>query len=387
MPLPWALLSSAAAVHKFFAQLLFLLAGVSAVLADGTGPFSAAVWVPEADIWMYPHGQGGARTSASTFSALPSPASSSGVEDRFAQFVLKFNTAALPAKIASGLGADNYQPERVVLTAVILQGGVPYDPTEDPRQTYEPDGIPDPDAGRPIELFGTGFRGTATDATYNETSPFGSAAFHGRNAYAMGFSPEGTPRDISHSVTEGIDPLPWAVGRVLVSAGEGEPYEELEPGAIIPALAHVEFELNLALPGVAAHVRDSLNKGYIWFTVSSLHSTTEMSSSGYPSFYTKENAEQALFGDVAAFLAVDYSLPVRILSFNHDSTAGTAAISWNGSPGFKYELQRSQELTEESWSPVITHQPTSAAPLSWSGSSSSPREFFRVIRTPLSPPP
>lgn len=357
-------------------------------MADGTGPFRAEIPVPEADIWMYPHGSGGGdRTSASTFTALPLPASSTGVEDRFAQFVLKFDTDSLAAGILTELGADNYLPEKVVLTAVVLQGGIPYDPTEDARQTHEPDGTPDQDAGRPIELYGTGFRGTANDSNYSETSSFGSSAIHGRSAYSMGFTPAGTPRDVSHSVTEGIDPQPWAVGRVLVSPAEGEPYEELEPGAIIPALAHVEFELNLALPGVAAYVRDALNKGHIWFTISSLHSTTEMAANGFPSFYTKENAEHAAFGDVAAFLAIDYSLPVRILSFTHDASAGTVSISWNGSPKFKYELQRSEELTPQSWSPVNTYQPATAAPLSWNGASSSPKEFFRVIRTPLPPSP
>lgn len=310
------------------------------------------------------------------------PASSSGVEDRFAQFILRFDTASV---IHKEYGAGNYLPGKVVLTVVVLQGGIPYDPTEDARQTYlpsgEPGAVPDSDAGRPIELFGTGFRGGETEASYNEDSDFGSGAIHGRSAYAMGFSSTGVARDVSHNVTEGIDSMPWSVGRVLVSPAEGEPYEELEPGAIIPALAHVEFELDLSRPGVAAYVREALDKGRIWFTVSSLHSTTEMASSGYPSFYTKENAEQALFGDVAAFLDVEYSLPVNILSFSRDAVAGTAAISWNGSKGFKYELQRSEELTAESWVPVTTLQPAANGTLSWSGASASPRAFYRVTRT------
>lgn len=369
--------------------MLLLLAGVSAVSADGTGPFSAQVEVPGADIWMYPHGGGGgSRTSASTFTALPMPASSTGVEDRFAQFILRFDTESL---IHKDYGADNYLPEKVVLTVVLLQGGIVYDPTEDARQTYLPSGqagaIADQDAGRPIELFGTGFRGGETESSYNEESEFGSSAIHGRSAYAMSYSSTGVARDVSHSVTEGIDSTPWSVGRVLVSAGEGEPYEELAPGAIIPALAHVEFELNLSIPGVAAYVRQALDKGRIWFTVSSLHSTTEMASSGYPSFYTKENAEQAIFGDVAAFLDVDYSLPVRVLSFSRDAVAGTAAISWNGSKGFKYQLQRSEELTAQSWTPVSDHQPVVNGVVSWSGSSASPRAFYRVVRTLLPPPP
>ncbi|RYD23701.1 MAG: hypothetical protein EOP88_03125 [Verrucomicrobiaceae bacterium] len=369
--------------------MLLLLAGVSAVSADGTGPFSAQIELPGADIWMYQHGgDGGTRTSASTFTALPSPATSTHAEDRFAQFVLRFDTASL---IHKEYGADNYLPEKVVMTAVLLQGGLVYDPTEDARQTYLPSGaagaVADTDAGRPIELFGTGFRSGATEATFNEESEYGSGAIHGRSAYAMSYSSTGVARDVSHNVTEGIDSTPWAVGRVLVRAGDGETYEELAPGAIIPELAHVEFELNLTIPGVAAYVRQALDKGRIWFTVSSLHSTTEMASSGYPSFYTKENAEQAEFGDVAAFLQVDYSLPVRVISFSRDAVAGTAAISWNGSKGFKYELQRSEELTGESWLPVTTITPNANGAVSWSGASASPRAFYRVLRTPAPPTP
>ncbi|RYD27282.1 MAG: hypothetical protein EOP87_21400, partial [Verrucomicrobiaceae bacterium] len=341
------------------ATLAFLIAGASALMADGTGPFSGQAAKPEYDIWMYPHGPGGTRQTASVYTALPSPASETGVEDRFAQFVLKFNTAGIARP---GLGADNYHPERVVLTAMV-QGFIIYDPTEDARQTSEANGPPDLDEGRPIEVHGTGFRGTATSANYNETSPFGSSSIHGRNAYAMGYSPEGVARDVSHNVTEKFDSIPWGIGRALARPAEGEPYEELQPGDNIPYNALIEFELNLSLPGVAGYVRESLNKGYIWLTISSLHSTTQMAASGYPVFFTKENPEEALYGDAAAFLKVDYSLPIRILSFNRNETAGTAAISWNGSPGFKYELQRSENLTTNSWFPVNTQQPTTAASL------------------------
>ncbi|RYD47224.1 MAG: hypothetical protein EOP85_05880 [Verrucomicrobiaceae bacterium] len=371
-------------MHKVFAHTCLALAGASVLLADGTGPFVGKALVPKYDIWMYPHGSGGARETASTFTALPSPATETHVEDRFGQFVIRFDTTSIAA---AGLGVDNYQPERIVLTAALVTGGIVYDPTPDAYQTSAPKGTPDLDPGRPLEVHGTGFRGGATVSNYNESSSYGNGSIHGRNAYAMGYTPAGVARDVSHNVTEGFDSIPWGVGRIYLRSGDGAPDVELNPGAAVPAPDGetpppvVKFELNLALPGVAAYVRESLNRGYIWLTISSLHSTTQNAASGYPAFYTKEHPEHAMFGDVAATLDVEYSLPIRVLSFSRNATTNTASISWNASKGYKYVLQRSEELTAGSWVPVNTYQPTDSGTLTWSGPSASPKAFYRVIRT------
>lgn len=359
-----------------FAGFAFLL-GASGLSAGGTGPFSADALVPSIDRWMYPHNQGaGAEQRASTYSALPLEA---GVDDRFAQFIVKFNTVA--AGIKAGLGPQNYDPSKVVFTAVVLQGGVPYDPTEDSRLTYGPNAVADTDAGRPIELHGVGFRGTATSANFTENNAFGSGAPGGRNAYAMGYSPEGVARDVSNNVTQGFDSMPWAVAKIMVKSQETEEYEELPPGQTIPPLAHAVFELNLSNPGVADYVRQSLHQGYIWLAVTSLHSVSEMAASGYPAFYTKENVEHELFGDVAASIQIDYSLPLNIVSIQRDDVTKTASVSWNGSPGFSYVLEKSETLEPGSWLPVQTFTTPTPTTLNWNGSSASNKAFFRVART------
>lgn len=354
--------------------------------AAGDEVVSAHFAEPAADRWMYPHNATpGTRTAASTYTALPMPASESGVDDRFAQFILRYDTGALG--VPAGLGVENYQPERVVLTAVIAANtGFVYDPTPDPLSSVGPNATADPDAGRPIELHGTGFRGGFDANTFLENSVFGGYGIGGRNAFALGYDASGIARDVSHNVTQGFDSVPWAVGRVYRQASSGAPYVELAPGATIMMYDHVVFELDLTSPGVSDYVRQSLHIGKLWLTISSLHSAMEMGTTGYPSFFTKEHPEQALFHDVAATLDIEYSLPLR-LAIQRDAATQNVNLQWNAAPGFRYTVQRSETLQASSWTPVAVMDSTGAVPLQWQGVSSSAQAFFRVLRIPLSSPP
>lgn len=353
--------------------------GAPGLMAGGTGPFSVHSGEPAADLWMYQHaGSPGTRAAASTFSALPEVGF--GADDRFAQFLIKFNTVA--AGIPAGLGAENYDPSRVALTCVIGVGGsFVYDPTEDPLSSHL--STTDPDPGRVIEVHGAAFRNGLTAATFQETSPYSSNSSGSRNAYPLGYSSEGVARDVSNNVTSSFESIPWAVAKVLTRETEESPYVELVPGATVPRYAHAVFELNLALPGVSAYVRDSLNQGYIWLVVSSLHSTTEQAAGGYPSFFTKEDVEQLYYGDVAPTLDVTYTLPLRISSFTRDSVAATSRIAWNGSPGFSYRIERTEDLNTGIWEPAGTRTTNTPVELEWTGPAATPRSFFRISRTPL----
>lgn len=354
------------------------LLGVLGLRAEGTGPFFATAAEPDFDRRMYPHSPtSGVSPTASTYTALPTDG---GVDDRFAQYIVKFNTEAIVPK---GLGPENYDPRDVMLTAIIFKGDL-YDPTEDPRASHGPNAIPDTDPGRVMEVHGTGFRSPFTAATYQKNSPFGSAAPSQRNAYAMGFSPEGVARDVSHNVTLGYDSIPWAVGKayaVVDVDADPKEYVPILPGGSVPKYSKIEFKLNLALPGVAAYVKQGLHDGYLWLTLSSLHSVEEMSSTGYPSYFTKDNSEHEIFRDVAPSLKIEYSLPLNIKSFTRDVAANKAAIQWNGSPGFTYLLERSADLSAASWTPVQTFTTATPATLSWNDTSAAGRMFFRVKRT------
>jgi len=355
-----------------------MIFGVSALTAGGTGPFVVNVPVPAGDRWMYPsNSTPGLRTTASTFSFLPF----TGVDDRFAQFIIKFDTVA--AGIPAGLGVDHYEIHQLVLTAVYSSAdSLPYDATEDPRASLGgSSSIPDSDPGRPLELHGTGFRGGFNAATFQENSPFGM-----RNAYANGFDSGGVARDVSNSVSLGFDSHPWAIGAVEILANpEAVPkeYVPLAVGAIIPVYARVSFQINLALPGVADYVRQGLNQGFLWFTLSSFHPVDGQDGVGFPAYFTRDHPEQTLFQDVAPSLDAEYSLPIRITEFKRDSTAKTVSLKWNGSPGFQYIVERSDDLVAGSWLPAETVTTTTPTALMWSGESPSDRSFFRVSRSPI----
>lgn len=205
-----------------------LLLGVSGLTAGGTGPYSAHAPQPAADLWMYPNTPTpGTRTTASTFSFLPL----TGVDDRYGQFVVKFDTVA--AGIPAGLGAANYDVHRLVFTAVYASSdSLPYGPTEDSRASLESAStLADSDAGRPLELHGTGFRSGFTAATFQENSPYGS-----RNAFASSFDAQGAARDVTNSLTSGFESYPWAIGKISTPVdllAEPVVYQPLLPGEII----------------------------------------------------------------------------------------------------------------------------------------------------------
>lgn len=324
---------------------------------------------------MYPsNSTPGLRPIASTFSFLPF----TGVDDRFGQFLIKFDTVAMG--IPAGLGPENYEVRRLILTAIYASGdSLPYDPTEDPLASLgSAPTLADPDAGRPLELHGTGFRGGFTAGTFQETSPFG-----GRDAFASSFDGAGVARDVTNHVTLGYESHPWAIGKVSVPVdlnAEPRVYLPLEPGQVIPVYSRVTFEINIGVPGVAAYVRQGLHEGVLWFTVSSFHPVTGPGSSGFPAYFTRDHPEQALFGDVASTLDVDYSLPLRIASFRRD-LAGNTTLAWNGSPGFRYVVETTENPTSGVWSPLGSFSPTAPAILTWNGSALTPRAFFRIARS------
>ena len=358
-----------------FAPLVWaLLLAATGLPAGGGEIFSARIGEPAADRWMYPsNGTPGTRATASTFSALPSPASQTDADDRFAQFVVKFDTVA--AGIPAGLGPENYDVPSLVFTAVIAQAdGTEYDPTADPLASFGPAATPDPDPGRPLELHGTGFRGGFTAATFQENSNFGWGPPGSRNAHALGFDAQGNPRDVSHNVTAGFESAAWAIGSI---AGR-------QAGETIQMYDEVRFQIDLSAPGVHDYVRQGLHAGFLWFTLSSLHSATQMGSSGFPGYFTRDHPEQDLFGDVAAALEIQYTLPLRVTAFTR--AGNNTSLTWNAAPGFRYDVQTTADLADPDWQTVQSFTTAAPAPLVWTGTGTATRAFFRIARTPISPP-
>jgi len=233
---------------------------------------------PTADRWMYPfNSTPGTRPAASAFGAV----GEAGFDDRDGQILVRFNTTSL---FAAGLGASSYNIGSLSLSLTVnLDNAFQYDPTYDSYRTHLDPNAPgyqaDSDAGTPVELFAVGYRNGYSESTFQETSPFGPNGEGTRNAYAAGLNPGGTMVDVSNNVANGFEAVPFAIGTI---AG-------LAPGSFVPADSVMTFNLDLSNPAVVAWLQSSLNDGYLEFMVTSLQSTSQQATSGFPSFYMKEN--------------------------------------------------------------------------------------------------
>ena len=251
---------------------MLLLAAASLFAAASAG---ATTFTASGDRWMYPFNfSAGAETTASLFGAPGDPS----FDDRDGQYLLDFDTSG---SIAPGHGAGNYVIASATLTITLKpegqQGTWSYDPTYDSYTTYGAG--TDTDAGRPIELYGVGYRNGFTTATFTEASAFsnpGAPAPGIRNAYSSDWA-GGVARDVSDNVRDGFDANPFGVGTIAgINAGD------LAPGG-----ADVVFQIALT-PDVLAYLQDRLNGGEVDLLVSAIAAATQGGPPVYPRFQTKE---------------------------------------------------------------------------------------------------
>jgi hypothetical protein len=272
-----------------------------AALALSMGSAGAAAFQisePTADRWMYPfiNTTPGLRTGAPVFGAV----GDARFDDRDGQFLVRFDTTGI---VAAGLGTANYTVSALRLTLTVAESNsFRYDPTADALATYDGTGV-DADDGRPVELFGVGYRGGFTRATFRpepsispavESTPFtlGSPLTEGsRIAFAAGDVGGGISGDVSNNVRDAFEPTAFSIGQI---AG-------LVAGSLVPLEREMTFDLNLVDPFVLAYVREGLDAGVIEFMVTSLNQAVQEVGGSNPSFYTKENANHdPAFGDFLA---------------------------------------------------------------------------------------
>lgn len=245
---------------------------VVGAVAGPIGPASATFDRPTADIWNYPFNPSfatGERPGGSTFAAFGDPL----FDERDAQMLTFWNTAS---QIVPGLGPQNYDIKSATLTFTFdSTNAVAYDPTQDDLTTYGPGASsPDADAGRPMELFGTGFRNGASAFAYPGLPfGFGPPLAGTRNAFGADVS-SGTLRDVSNNVADAFNPTPFAIGTI----------DTLNPGDFISPGTIVTFEVNVADPAIEAYIAQSLNLGIVSFSLTSLHSANPDGSGAFPSF-------------------------------------------------------------------------------------------------------
>lgn len=291
-------------------------AAAVAYLASGPNSWAANVTInaPTKERWMYPFGSSTSdRPNPSTFGTADGDAT---FDERDAQFLLGFDLSA--AGIPTGLGATSYQINSVVLEMTI-QGapddeGDPtlpsfaYDPTYDGYETYTTE--PDTDTGRPVELYGIGFRNGYTQLTltgpnntvpnwsfktaFQPPGPPGGAGM--RSAYALGSN--GTSLvDVSNNlgangVTSGFEVLPMAVGQI----------SGLAPGTLVADGTKMTFSL-VSDPDYLAYIQNALNVGALGLALSSIHEAAQGAPPTYPLY-------DSLFspGGVPAKLTIDYTI-------------------------------------------------------------------------------
>jgi hypothetical protein len=164
-----------------------------------------------------------------------------------------------------------------------------YDGSFDSFETYltseDPRRRPDSDSGRPVELFGAGFRHGFTAATFPENGPFqvGEIVLTNRSTFAAGFDTNGVLIDVSNNV-----------GKLDVDAFEVKPFAigtnaSLVAGGTAPFGARLYFELEVSDPHIAEYLQQSLNDGIVRLVASSLEEGSFMGTATFAQFFTRDN--------------------------------------------------------------------------------------------------
>ncbi|MEM7412438.1 MAG: hypothetical protein AAF430_19570 [Myxococcota bacterium] len=265
-------------IRAFVAVFLLLAATGTSVARAATVAFAT----PSIDRWNSAvNPTPGYRATASAFAAAAP--GSSGFEDLFTTQLLGFDTTA---SVTAGLGDANYQIVSATLTLALDPAtSYTYDPTYDALGTYT-SGDPD-DPGRPVELYGNGFRGGFTGATYVEGSPSTPGTPWGppgapfaagtRFAYPTDAAGGALP-DVSNHLTDGFEATPFAVGQVAgLAAGD----LVAGPGAMV-------FDMVLSAD-VIAYLQAGLDDGFLGFHVASKLVPVGSGNSDFPSFYNRES--------------------------------------------------------------------------------------------------
>jgi hypothetical protein len=260
---------------------------------------------PWLDRWFYPFNvTPGVKLEASVFGAVSDPEDGFVPEfdNRDGQMLIGFNTTA---QVASGLGKTRYQVSSAKVYVTISSDlTFAYDPTPDPYTSWlpstHPDFTPDPDTGRPLEIFGAAFRCDYTAPTYPETGPFcdGCSCFPPnpcvsvRCVYPIDYDGSGQPRDVSNNVTDEFDPIPFGVA--ITSS--------VQPGDGVPALTEIVFELDVTNPKVRQYLHQALNDGILDLVIASIYPAAQQQAGTFPKIFCKES------GQASARLEVDGTL-------------------------------------------------------------------------------
>jgi len=276
---------------------LLLVSGVAVAIGAASaraGPPIAAFYdTPSIDVWNYPfNSTRGYRAAASTFGAIGQESFPNCLgngldctfDQRDAQALVGFDTGA---EIPTGLSPCQYLITGAELTiATATADAFVYDPTYDTWDTYL--GGPEDGDGRPVELYGVGFRGEnpegepwTSENYYEGTSanpgpailPSGQPESDVRFIFPTDF-PGGVVRDVSNNVRDMFDPAPFAIG--LTNA--------VAPGQPVPVDTQFSFQLDVASSNVQAYLAENLSVGRVRLMITSLQPAFSDGGPGSGSF-------------------------------------------------------------------------------------------------------
>lgn len=311
---------------------------VSPVVAGGSAAFTGE---PIVDRWNYPFNlTAGYRTVASVFGAIgQETVAGIDFDQRDAQFLLIFDVSAsiTPTDLV-GMRVGS-----ATLTSEFGSGtNFVFDATADARETYldpmqDPAAIADADAGRPIEVFGVAFRNGFNVLNYVEGTPSTPGTPFApvvdkrvRNAFPTDGISEpsaNTPRDVSNSVLDEIEPSVWAIGQVTGAS----PGQQITSG-------EMTFELDVNNPDVQQYLQDAIGIGRVALMVTSYQPAQSIGGPGsgnFAAFVCKED----FFGNASVLqitLEPDVSVPGDVNGDGETTTADITLVVSNlgaGSPG------------------------------------------------------
>ena len=234
---------------------------------------------PSQDRWNYPYNSTpGTRALASLFRSTDPEV---GVY-RYGTFIVGFDTSDL---IPEGNSSGAYQITSAQIR-LMTSGNfeVPYDLSYDPVASYLPEThelyLEDEDPGRPIQVFGAGFRNGFNQETWNEATPYSPGGNAQRTVFPILLNESGLPEDVSLAVDydNPADAAPFAVGRL----------EDTEAGDLIPEDTWMIFDIDLNNSGTLAYLQQGLSQGKLLFTFTSLNEGGREVRT-YPEFYTDDH--------------------------------------------------------------------------------------------------
>ena len=380
-------------------RLLCLL--ICTFVPFGIGQALAGVILePAGDKHMYPFIQdmppAGQRDYASVFGAYGALDNIPGYDfdDRDSQFFIDFDTTGL---ISPGEGAQNYHISSLEVW-IVVQNNLAFTLDTSPDSLHSFQNIAnDTDQGRPIEIYGVGYRGGFSRETFSQDSPFASGLGYknGRNAYAIDFNSDGATRDVSNNVEEAFQPNPWAIADAPGSIDYQGNFvsSPVAAGSSVPEGTVLRFSINLADPQVRAYVQSGLHAGRLHLMVSSLYNAVQQGSD-IPKFYTKESDFHDPTGGVylaprmyaEVTLATTGTPPTPAVSLLRPDSS-TYRVSFETQAGYLYVVESRDSLGYGAWSPKTQPIAGNGQTQIFDDSEVSPagRRFYRVAVTANTP--